>query len=387
MIFFTDSTTLAWDEITNWETKSTRKRYLALRETDHAYSVSDSLEITIPSAGLFTPSFAGWTGAHPVFSGIYRGGTPADSAVLFQFACSSGGQLGDQPGSAVRLDWTNALGQSGSISVFRADTTVDASAGLMMTFPAGDYIEGQAFSAEVWIPFGKSDPDRGLPADGFRVDAFTFEGYLVLRRSVEDGVTGDGDSLYKVIADISRCEDPDFFENSSGEQDPYGLRRFTDKGMRGGTRGATPDTSAFVVLNGFPYRYAVVTYDWSPGYSLVTSDTTWTLVYPAPSPQGKIVEGVRVVPNPYTFRAGWEQAEAKVQFLGVPLGAVIRIYDASGGYIRTVRPNWDHLGESQLATADWNLTDSDGEQVVSGIYIFRVEAGGSSATGRFIVIR
>jgi hypothetical protein len=112
MIFFTDSTTLAWDEITNWETKSTRKRYLALRETDHAYSVSDSLEITIPSAGLFTPSFAGWTGAHPVFSGIYRGGTPADSAVLFQFACSSGGQLGDQPGSAVRLDWTNALGQS-----------------------------------------------------------------------------------------------------------------------------------------------------------------------------------------------------------------------------------------------------------------------------------
>lgn len=387
LTFHPDSTTLKWDEITDWVTQSTRSRHIRLRETDRPYNFSNGMTISVPSAGLFRPDFTGWTGAQPGFGGIYRGGAPTDTAVIFQFMCASGGQLEAQAGSEVRLNWTNARGQSGSVAAARADTTVDVSSGFRLTFVAGSYVQGQAFPVEVAVPFGRPITDQGLPADGFRVDAYTFEGYLVLRRSVEDGVSSDGDTLYKVIADLSRCKHPEFFEDENGNQDPYASRQFIDKGMRGGSRGVTPDTSAFVVLNGFPYRYAVLTYDWSADYKLVTSDTTWTLVYPSASPLGKTLDGVRVVPNPYTFTAGWEQGEAKVQFVNVPLGAVIRIYDASGGYIRTVRPNTDHLGENQAATADWNLIDSKGEQVVSGIYIFSVEAGGSSKMGRFIVVR
>jgi hypothetical protein len=99
------------------------------------------------------------------------------------------------------------------------------------------------------------------------------------------------------------------------------------------------------------------------------------------------VGAVRAVPNPYTFQAGWEQGdEDKIQFVNVPPGAVIKIYDASGGYIGTVIPS-RNLDGSQAGTADWHLVDSDGEQVVSGIYIFRVEAEGNTKMGRFIVIR
>lgn len=387
LAFHPDSTTLKWDEITDWVTASTRKRHLRLRETDRPYNFSNGITISVPSAGLFRPSFAGWTGALPSFGGIYRGGVATDTAVVFQLVCASGGEIGAQAGIEVRLDWTNGLGQSGTIAATRADSTVDVSYGFKLAFAAGTYVQGQAFSVEVAVPFGRPVADQGIPADVFKIDAYTFEGYLVLRRSVEDGFSASGDTLYKVIADLSRCEHPEFFANAEGEQDPYGTRRFTDKGMRPGSLGVTPDTSAFVVLNGFPYKYAVLTYDWSADHNLVTSDTTWTLVYPSPSTAGKAASGVRVVPNPYTFHSGWEEGEAKIQFVNVPLGAVIRIYDASGGYIRTVRPNMDHLQENQAATADWNLIDSDGEQVVSGIYIFRVEAGGSSAMGRFIVIR
>jgi signal transduction histidine kinase len=75
-----------------------------------------------------------------------------------------------------------------------------------------------------------------------------------------------------------------------------------------------------------------------------------------------------------------------LQFLNVPLGATIRIFDAAGGYINTVTPN-RRLDTTQTGTADWNLRDSDGKQVVSGIYIFKVDAGGGSKVGRFIVVR
>jgi hypothetical protein len=194
-----------------------------------------------------------------------------------------------------------------------------------------------------------------------------------------------------VIANKRRCEEPEFFEDDSGNPAPSGTRRFQDVGIPGGTEGSTPNDTAAVVINGFPYKYAVLTYDMSGAYDLLTCDTTWTEVYPAVTSVGKTVHDVKVVPNPYVFRAGWEQGEAKIQFVNVPEGAVIDIYDASGGHLRTVGPNTRSYEENgrkpQAGTADWNLTDSDGEQVVSGIYIYRIEAKGGTKTGRFIVVR
>jgi hypothetical protein len=380
-----DSVTLSWGEVTNWRTKATRTRRLRIDETDFNYDFSFGIRIAVPSTGLFDYHADHWNGPEPVFHGIYRGGASSDTSVLFNLKCVSGGQLGTDEGAGITLDWyTPDHAESGSIVIAGAGQSVEVSRGLRLFFPAGQVTSGESLSVEVKIPLGKAGPDGDPPNDQFKVRAQTFEGYLVLRRSVEDRLTA-ADTMYKVIADLKRCEEPEFFADPSGDQDPYGERYFLDKGIRDGGTGVTPDSTARVVLNGFPYDYAVVTYDWASDYSLVMSPIQWTKVYPAPA-SARTADGVYVVPNPYLFHAGWEQGEAKLQFLNVPQGATIRIFDASGGYINTVTSG-RRLDATQTGAADWNLRDSDGKQVVSGIYIFKVDSGGGSKVGRFIVVR
>jgi hypothetical protein len=386
LVFSAESTSLFWSEVADWRTQARVGRRLRLEDTDFYYNFSDGIKIAIPSSGLFLTDLAGWSGPQPGFNGIYRGGGVADTVVRYTFTCTSGGDLSLSGGAQIDLAWTNGLGESGSFAVSRAGDNVAVHKGLKVTFPAGSFTAGQGFLLDAMVPFGRPITDQGLPADGFRVRALTFEGYMVLRRSVEDRAATPGDTLFKVIADLSRCRNPEFFADATGQQAPESTRYFMDHGIPGGTVGVTPDSTANTVLNGFPYKYAVLTYDWSDDYRLLTCDTTWTQVFPSVTPMGKTVENVHVVPNPYLFRAGWEQAEAKVQFVNVPLEAVIWIYDAAGDHVGTVRPN-QRLDGSQAGTADWNLRDTNGEQVVSGIYIYKVEARGASKTGRFIVVR
>ncbi|MFZ1946693.1 MAG: T9SS type A sorting domain-containing protein [bacterium] len=378
--------TLSWSKITDWSTKATKDTQMVLGDTDVYYDFSDGIRIAVPSAGLFRIASAGWTGPVPEFHGIYRGGTAADTAVTYDFLCTAGGDLSPVASGGVVLGWTNSLGESGSLSVPQADQSLEIDKGLKAIFPAGRYEAGERFSADARVPFGKADAARGLPSDAFKIPAYTFEGYLVLRRSVEDRAGSSSGASFKVIANKGRCQEPEFFEDGDGNPAPYGRRSFQDLGIPGGTEGSAPNDTVAVILNGFPYKYAVLTYDMTSTYDLLTCDTTWTEVYPAVSDSGKTVHDVRVVPNPYVFRAGWEQDERKIQFVNVPEGAVIDIYDASGGHVRTVRPN-NRLGGQQAGTADWNLEDSDREPVVSGIYIYRIEAKGNTKTGRFIVVK
>jgi hypothetical protein len=382
--------TLSWSKVTDWTTQAIRDTQMVLLDTDVYYDFSDGIKIAIPSAGLFRIDSVGWAGHVPGFHGIYRGGTSVDTAVTYTLVCAAGGALDPVTPGGIALDWTNSLGESGSLSVPLANQSFEVDKGLKVVFPAGSYGAG-SLSVDARVPFGKADEARGLPSDALKIPAYTFEGYLVLRQSVEDRGGSSGDASFKVVVNKSRCEEPEFFEDGSGNPAPDGTRHFQDVGIPGGTEGSTPNDSVAVILNGFPYKYAVVTYDWSGAHALLTSDTTWTEVYPAVTSVGKTVHDVRVVPNPYVFRAGWEQDEAKIQFVNVPDGAVIDIYDASGGHLRTVGPNTRSYEEDgvkpQAGTADWNLKDSDGEEVVSGIYIYRIEAKGSTKTGRFIVVR
>ncbi|HVP57522.1 MAG TPA: hypothetical protein VMU02_05455 [bacterium] len=380
-----DSIVLSWGEVTDWHTKATRTRTLKIDETDSSYDFSYGIKVAVPSEGLFDYNGDHWSGPVPVFHGLYRGGAYPDTSVLFIFKCTSGGELGSSQDANVVLTWrAPSHSESGSIAITRAGRSVEVSRGLRVYFPAGQFTSGESLSVDAKLPFGKVGTEGVPPNDQFKVRAQTFEGYLVLRRSVEDRTT-PSDTMYKVIADLKRCENPEFFADQTGKQDPYGERYFYDKGIHGSGVGVTPDSTARVVLNGFPYDYAVVTYDWSSDYSLVMSLIRWTKVYPAPA-AARTADQVYVVPNPYRFRAAWEQGEAKLQFLNVPEGATIRIFDAAGGYIDTVRPN-HRLDGTQNSTADWNLRDSDGKQVTSGIYIFKVDAKTGDKMGRFIVVR
>lgn len=380
-----DSVTFSWGEITDWRTKATRTKSLRIDETDFNYDFSFGIRIAVPSTGLFDYRGGHWNGPEPVFHGIYRGGASSDTSVVFNLKCVSGGELGTDQDTNIALDWyTPNHTESGSVVITRAGRSVEVSRGLRVFFPAGEFTSGESLSVDVKLPFGKVGPGGDPPNDQFKVRARTFEGYLVLRRSVEDRQT-PSDTMYKVIVDLKRCEDPEFFADPSGNQDPFGERYFVDKGVHGGGTGVTPDSTARVVINGFPYDYSVVTYDWASDYSLIMSPIRWTKVYPAAA-WAVTADAVHVVPNPYVFRAGWEQGEAKLQFLNVPQGATVRIFDASGGYINKVTPT-RRLDGSQTGAADWNLRDSDGKQVISGIYIFRVDGEGGSKMGRFIVVR
>ena len=227
--------------------------------------------------------------------------------------------------------------------------------------------------------------------DRFSVRAETFDGYLVLRHSVEDTPPHEPiDSLksFKVVAEISKCDSFALFCDSLGVPAPYGERAFADVGIAGDGLFVRDDPDFPTVLNGFPYNYAVVTYDWTDQYEQAMSDIVWYRVFPSVPPASN-VKNVRVVPNPYVGRAGWETGgDAKIQFVNIPEGAKIRIYDAAGGYIDTVRPNtYSFEGGGSQGTADWDLIDSDGKQVVSGVYLYRIESRTGDELGRFVIVR
>jgi hypothetical protein len=368
---FQDTIEFSWFEVSDWSTGSTVSRRIKIAELDHPYDLSDGIKVWVKSDGLFESYLEGWTGPTPEFSGIYTGGAlppPTD----FTFTCLSGGQISATGGGGVEIGWADDSMGSGTFTIERADSAVEIDQGLRVAFPTGTCVEGETFTADIGIAL--------VSGDRFSVAGNTFEGYLVIRHSVEDRP-----GQYKVRANLAKCENPEFFEDENGDPDPYGVRHFKDKGLEDEEPGVIPDPNLPTVLNGFPYDYAVVTYDIDQNDAQVLSAIEWQRVYPAVAP-GTSADRVYVVPNPYTSRAGWEVGESKIQFVNIPVGAVIRIYDATGGYIQEVRPNLN-LDGSQAGTADWNLRNGQGEDVVSGIYIYRVKSDIGEKMGRFIVVR
>jgi hypothetical protein len=374
---------LSWREIINWKTMAQRNMRLVISDLETYYDLSDGTKVKIGSAGLFAPDMAGWSGPQPAFGGIYQGGQSyPDSAIVFTFTCSAGGELGT-PGTVIGFSWESrqrrpvGVGdqvESGSFTVSQAASPVTVQKGLKLTLPAGSYAQGESFAVSVRVPL--------VNGDRFSVVAETFDGYLVLRHSIEDR-PGE----YKVIANISKCDSFEFFENDQGLPDPSGQRYFIDLGITVSQPGVTDNPEEPTVLNGFPYQYAVVTHDMSESHEDVLSPIEWHLVYPSVPPSTSTAH-VYVVPNPYVRHAGWEMDEAKLRFVNVPEGTVIRIYDASGGYVNTLYPDkYSYDSSLQQGSVDWDLKNGDGTKVISGIYIYKLESKYGDKTGRFIIVR
>jgi hypothetical protein len=401
-----------WEEVVDWttfaETQETDTRRDLVTEFDQVVELSEGIQVMVRSPeGILEPDFAGWSGPVPGLGGVYRDvyadpdpeaqldSTDYEQPVMFEFTCTSGGELTSTGGDIAfeweaRIAWPDGklapdstLLASGAFVLGRADTLVEVHEGFRMAFPAGTFSAGEAFTVDAYIPLAVGDR--------FIVNANTFEGYLVLRHSVEDrGGPGDGIESYKVIAALSKCDSFELFMDSvTVEPDPFGTREYLDEGITVDQPGVDPDPDVKTVLNGFPYDYAVVTFDWSEDHEQVLSEIIWQRVFPSVEPDSTTTANVRVVPNPYIGSSSWETGgEAKIQFTNIPIGAKIRIYDAAGGYINTVRPNtYSYDSGKQQGVADWNLKDSDGEDVVSGIYVYRIESKVGSDTGRFIVVR
>ncbi len=361
-----DTAKVSYKEVADWKKKSLKPipTEIKISDLDTWYDLSYGIRLRVLSDGLFEVDTIGWSGALPLFGGVYVGDSTG-----FTFRCTSGGSIGSD---RVTFDWENDLGRSGSFEVSAAHSWIFLSGGLKVKFQGGRCNQGESFRVKVRPAF--------VLGDIFSIYVETFDGYLVLRRSVED-------SQFKIINNISKCDSFEFFCDAQGNPDPSGRRRYADQGvwMKGEGYSKQPDFKT--VLNGFPYEYTVVTYDWTSSRRLAMSDTTdaWFRVVPS-SPPGSSVDDVIVVPNPYIKHAAWEMGEAKVQFFNVPEDARIRIYDAVGGYVTTIYPKEYSYG-GQQGRAEWNLKNAKNEDVASGVYIYRIESKSGNRIGRFVIVR
>jgi hypothetical protein len=95
------------------------------------------------------------------------------------------------------------------------------------------------------------------------------------------------------------------------------------------------------------------------------------------------LEHVAVVPNPYRATEAWDSPTGhEVHFINLPAKALIRIYTVSGDLVATLDHN-DTVRDFER----WDLKNQNGQDVASGIYMYRVESGSLAFQHRFVVIR
>jgi hypothetical protein len=102
-------------------------------------------------------------------------------------------------------------------------------------------------------------------------------------------------------------------------------------------------------------------------------------------------DAITVVPNPYRGGAEWDLVPSerdptgtKIAFTHLPNEvATLRIYTMSGDLVQSAT----HDGRSGDGTYFWNLITRNGQNVVSGAYLYSVEYPGGVCRGRFVVIR
>ncbi len=154
------------------------------------------------------------------------------------------------------------------------------------------------------------------------------------------------------------------------------------------------------VIDGFDYHYAVTT--------LAVLDTIQggvprreTLESPFRAVFGDVVRPraearddasrVRVVPNPYRGGAEWDRRPVPgdvfarhLDFVGLPRArCTIKVWTVAGDFVAQI----DHDGRGGNGQASWDLISRNGQDVVSGLYVFTVDSALGQTTGRFVVIR
>ncbi len=101
------------------------------------------------------------------------------------------------------------------------------------------------------------------------------------------------------------------------------------------------------------------------------------------------LEHVLVVPNPYRAREEWDLPGTHgIHFVNLPERATIKIYTVAGDLVRKL----EHFGLDPASHTSrdfevWDLKNARGQDVASGIYMYRVESDLFAFQSRFIVIR
>ncbi|HET9235407.1 MAG TPA: hypothetical protein VFP10_14835, partial [Candidatus Eisenbacteria bacterium] len=156
------------------------------------------------------------------------------------------------------------------------------------------------------------------------------------------------------------------------------------------------------LINGKVYFYAVTSFGIALVRNSITGETEEVELAGLPSatedeaivPRWDSVAGcdrVTVVPNPYRGGADWDLIPSdddptgtKIAFRNLPEAlSTIRIYTLSGDLVQETQ----HDGRNGNGTYFWNLISRNGQNVVSGIYLYMVDGGSEICRGRFVIIR
>ncbi|MCB2200665.1 hypothetical protein KQI63_14765 [bacterium] len=95
---------------------------------------------------------------------------------------------------------------------------------------------------------------------------------------------------------------------------------------------------------------------------------------------------IKVVPNPYIVRSGFERDEndARVMFTHLPTECEITIYTVAGQIVNTIK----HRSATGDGFAYWDVRNKNGQDIAYGVYVYIVKTpNGQKQTGKLMVIR
>jgi len=155
------------------------------------------------------------------------------------------------------------------------------------------------------------------------------------------------------------------------------------------------------VSNYFQYTYAVTAYDTGDPINNIESLESARIGQTAePGTYDQTaradVTGIHVVPNPFVAQSAPNfgftpsldnPATERIVFVNLPPQSTIRVYTLSGDLVTTLR-NEQGIGENWKTTASWDLITDNMQTIVTGLYLYVVEAPGEDDfIGKFAVIR
>lgn len=177
------------------------------------------------------------------------------------------------------------------------------------------------------------------------------------------------------------------------------------------------------VKNGFLYFYSVTAFDSTDVGVTESRRSAVESEGVVPQAETKKDQSVTVVPNPYRGYANIQQRPSSwdltpnstdptgthIDFYGMPAGTwTLRIFTISGDLVQEIHSG-DAVNESLRAPvtdgtttrpgytrqqdtandgqASWNLISRNGQDIVSGIYLFTVDSNEGIQRGKFVVIR
>ncbi|MGD8394540.1 MAG: hypothetical protein PVF43_03570 [Candidatus Eiseniibacteriota bacterium] len=152
------------------------------------------------------------------------------------------------------------------------------------------------------------------------------------------------------------------------------------------------------VLDGYPYFYMVTAYSKVKEEGPTGTITSELHTRPAGSQEQVIfptwdaasnLDDVKVVPNPYLRGAGWDlnpspsdPTGTRIAFTNLPAGSTIRIFTLAGDLVEILTPDSQDGGANY-----WDLISRNGQDIVSGIYLYSVESPLGTKVGKFVVVR